>query len=183
MSVPRAHRRVKKNGECSEEQMEIIEDHPPLNNVAMFDVMGPCWPGYWRWFQGLILSQRQTVRMLSQLWGSLAWELWPRALLIWWLPPESMRCYWWRLECDARSRTENGRVETTKSHEGRVETDTQRDKRDENKSCHEHGRASWGDCVLPVWWPLGIFPSVPVSLVAKSLIWQNHLTLPLILTT
>lgn len=29
-----------------EEQMEIIEDHPPLNNVAMFDVMGPCWPGY-----------------------------------------------------------------------------------------------------------------------------------------
>ena len=29
-----------------EEQMEIIKDHPPLNNVTMFNVMGPCWPGY-----------------------------------------------------------------------------------------------------------------------------------------
>lgn len=47
-----------------------------------------------------------------------------------------------KFECDTRSRRENDRVETTKSHEGRVETDTQRDKRDKNKSCHEHGSAS-----------------------------------------
>lgn len=42
-----------------EEQMEIIEDHPPLNSVAMFDVMGPCWRATEDGFRDWILSQRQ----------------------------------------------------------------------------------------------------------------------------
>ena len=41
-----------------EEQKEVIKDHPPLNNIAMFDVMGPCWATD-DGFRDRILSQRQ----------------------------------------------------------------------------------------------------------------------------
>lgn len=142
MSVPRAHRRVKKNGECSggangdyrgsspSEQRSHVWCHGSLLAGLLKMVSGiGSWAKDNRSYAEPAL-RKPGMRTLTKSTPYLTVTSWVNEMPL------------VTSECDARSRTENGRVETTKSHEGRVETDTQRDKRDKNKSCHEHGRAS-----------------------------------------